>query len=323
VNPSKITVKRVELRQVVKIAPELPLVFTTGISKISFNNVEVSADVAKEGSERVVERGICYSKVQLPSTTETCIPVETGLGSFSINLTQLSDATTYYVRAYATNNVGMAYEAQVSFTTLSYSARPIVVTKIPVSNITSNSVTATGNVTSQGQTTVILRGVCYSTSPNPTINNTCVQAGSGLGSFNANLIGLNEATTYYVRAYATNSEGTFYGDNVSFKTKSMSTFPLVTTSEVSNVTHATATVSGNVTIQDIDNMVTARGICYSTSPNPTVADSCVSTSPMGPFYFSVNMTKLNPSTTYYVRTYATNNTGTIYGNTVSFKTKNN
>lgn len=95
---------------------------------------------------------------------------------------------------------------------------PTVTTSTP-SSITSSSATCGGNVTSDGGATVTQRGVCYSTSPNPTTSSQTVSGGSGAGSYNCSLSGLSSNTTYYVRAYAINSEGTAYGSVESFTTE--------------------------------------------------------------------------------------------------------
>ncbi|MDY6327298.1 MAG: FISUMP domain-containing protein, partial [Bacteroidales bacterium] len=87
-----------------------------------------------------------------------------------------------------------------------------------VSNITDTSATCGGNVTSDGGDNVIARGVCWSTSSNPTVNDSHTTDSSGMGSFTSNITGLTASTTYYVRAYATNSEGTAYGNEVTFVT---------------------------------------------------------------------------------------------------------
>ena len=92
------------------------------------------------------------------------------------------------------------------------------VTTNSVSSVSSNSATVSCQVTNEGDAHVTSRGVCWSTSQNPTINNNHTTNGSGTGTFNGSLTGLNPNTTYYVRAYATNSVGTAYGVQKSFKT---------------------------------------------------------------------------------------------------------
>ena len=93
-----------------------------------------------------------------------------------------------------------------------------VLTTTSASNVTTASATLGGNITANGGSTVTQRGVCYGTSTNPTTANTTTNDGSGTGSFISNLAGLTASTTYYVRAYATNSAGTAYGNEVSFTT---------------------------------------------------------------------------------------------------------
>lgn len=87
-----------------------------------------------------------------------------------------------------------------------------------LSLITNTSVSGGGNISLDGSATVSARGLVYSTSTNPTLSNTVLTIGSGTGSFSGTLTGLTPNTTYYVRAYATNSAGTAYGNEVSFTT---------------------------------------------------------------------------------------------------------
>ena len=97
------------------------------------------------------------------------------------------------------------------------------VTTNTVSNITTTSAICGGNVTSDGGATVSARGVCWSTSQNPTVSDSHTSNGTGTGSFTSSITVLSPNTTYYVRAYATNSAGTAYGSRVSFTTPTSST----------------------------------------------------------------------------------------------------
>ena len=190
-----------------------------------------------------------------------------------------------------------------------------VTTDIPT-DVLGYTATCGGNVIADGGYSVIARGVCWSTSTNPVFNDDHVSCGDGLGSFSGQLAGLGEGTTYYVRAYAVNSVGTAYGNQVSFTT---ATYPTVTTDNVSNVTCYSATCGGNIT-SDGGADVIARGVCWSTSPNPTIADNhTMDGTGIGNFTSSIT-TYLTPNTTYYVRAYATNSVGTVYGEQRSFTT---
>ncbi len=191
------------------------------------------------------------------------------------------------------------------------------VTTGAVSSVTATAATVAGNVTLDGGAAVTARGICYSTSPNPTTVDTVELSGSGTGAFSANLTGLAPATTYYARAFGTNAEGTGYGSDATITTPA--TIPTVTTGAVSGVTSTTATVAGDVT-SDGGSAVTTRGICYSTSPNPTTADSIVIEG-TGTGAFSANLTNLAPATTYYARAFGESAEGEGYGSDVTVTTE--
>jgi len=96
---------------------------------------------------------------------------------------------------------------------------PIVSTN-SITNVTSTSAVCGGNVTSDGGSAVKSRGVCWSTSHSSTINSSKTIDSTGTGKYTSTVSGLSSNTTYYIRAYATNSSGTGYGEERSFKTQS-------------------------------------------------------------------------------------------------------
>ena len=136
----------------------------------------------------------------------------TGENTASITVSPAS-TTTYTVTG--TNQYGCTGEASKTVTVSSLA--PTVITS-SVSNIAQTSATCGGNVTATGGATVTARGVCWSTSHNPTVSGSHTTDGSGIGSFTSSITGLTPNTTYFVRAYATNSAGTAYGEEKSFTT---------------------------------------------------------------------------------------------------------
>jgi len=222
----------------------------------------------------------------------------------SYNLTGLQSATTYHFRIKAQNAVNVVYSSDMSFTTQNSAPQLTTATS---SSITGISASSGGNVTYDGGSPVTARGVCWSTNPSPTLANSFTSNGTGSGSFTSPITGLSLGTTYYVRAYATNAVGTSYGNEISFTTVAL---PTVTTSNYSDVKGNSAKAGGTVT-NNGGSTITAQGLCWSTSANPTTANSFTTS-------FTDVMTSLSPNTTYYVRAYASNVAGSGYGNEISF-----
>ena len=196
--------------------------------------------------------------------------------------------------------------------------QPPTLTTTAATGITETTATSGGNITSDGGSPVTVRGICWSTTANPDITDSTISDGSGVGTFVNNMAGLMLGTTYYVRAYATNSNGTAYGNEVVFTTTVATQPPTLTTTDATGITETTATSGGNIT-SDGGSPVTVRGICWSTTTNPDITDSTTSDG-TGTGTFVSNMAGLISGTTYYVRAYATNSNGTAYGNELVFTT---
>ena len=297
----------------VRTLTNIPSVTTNPISSITSSSAQGGGNVTVDGGLSVTERGICLNTVGSPTTSSTKIISGAGLGSFTSNMSGLAPNTTYYVRAYAINASGTAYGGEVSFTT--NGTLPTITTNV-ISSITQTTAVGGGNVLTNGGLNVFERGICWSTNNNPTTANSLIRLGFGTGSFSGSFSGLTPNTTYYVRAYAINSNGTAYGNQVSFTTSPL--LPTISTTSASAITQNTAVSGGGIT-SDGGSPVTQRGVCYSTTQSPTIANSTV-LSGSGTGSFSSSLTGLSAGTTYYVRAFATNAAGTTYGNQISFTT---
>ena len=306
--------------QVADLTPLPPTVQTNEVSAISPDaaSATFNATITDTGDPIYTERGFVYSKSQTPTTgNATKVTVSgTGEGNYSKTETGLDVNCMYYVRAFVIYSGGTVYGEEKSFTIKKLSV-PTVTTTSPA-NIAYTSATVGGNVTSDGAGTVSERGVCYSTSANPTTSDNVEKSGSGVGNYTVDLYGLSDGTTYYVRAYAINEKGTSYGEELSFQTYAFGK-PTVTTTTPTNITYTSAVVGGNVTA-DGGATVTERGICYSSSTStPTISDN-VESSDSGLGSFMINLEGLMAGTTYYVRAYAVNAEGISYGKSINFKT---
>jgi len=194
------------------LAPVLTTTDFSAVTAVSFNS---GGNITNDGGSSVTVRGVCWSINQNPTITDSKTSDGTGVGSFSSAVSGLTQGTTYYLRAYATNSIGTTYGNQITTKTLAVLP---TITTVSIANITSISAFSGGVISSDGGGSIIARGVCWGTSQNPTTANSKTTDGTGTGSFSSSITGLLAGTTYYVRAYATNSIGTGYGAQVSFST---------------------------------------------------------------------------------------------------------
>ena len=195
---------------------------------------------------------------------------------------------------------------------------PKVATTI-VSKISQSEATSGGNITNDGGAKITARGVCWSKNTNPSTTNSKTIDGVGKGNYISDITSLEPNTTYYIRAYATNSIGTSYGEQISFITLNEVSAPTVTTSQATSITKNSATIGGEI-VADGNNTITERGVVYSTTENPTIKSSKAVSKIDDSNKFAVDIDKLKPNTKYYARAYATNSIGTSYGNEITFVT---
>ena len=298
----------------------LPTVITANVSDIKAITALCGGDITANGGYTITARGVCWSKTSSTPTIEDNHTNEVAdNGVFNSLMTGLEASTTYYVRAYATNEVGTSYGGNVIFTT--QSGLPVVKTT-KVSDIKAGTASCGGTITNDEDYTLLACGVCWSkASSTPTIEDSHTNDVSTNGVFSSLITGLEANTTYYIRAYATNTIGTAYGDLVIATTAKG--LPTVTTTIIGeNITQSTAISGGQVT-DDGGFAVTARGVCWNTLPYPTINDN-KTTDGSGTGYYTSTITDidLTSSNTYYIRAYATNQNGTTYGEQILVNKEN-
>ena len=198
------------------------------------------------------------------------------------------------------------------------------VTTSAITSITANSAAGGGNVTSDGGASVTAKGTVIDLYTNPTLVNRTTVDGTGTGSFTSSLLALYASHSYYVRAYATNSQGTAYGSNFQFTTLASITAPSVTTALAVSLTNNGAMFGGTVTSNGGDNNARA-GVTIASFIHPTlyVADLITNSYSINdthnPFGLSVSGL-LAPLTVYYYRAWIVNSVDTAYGAEYSIKT---
>lgn len=189
---------------------------------------------------------------------------------------------------------------------------PITISTNEVTNISSTAATCGGNVVGNG-VSISKRGVCWSTSENPTIDDYRMESGSGDGAYSCNVSGLMSNTTYYIRAYAVCESGTNYGEQKTFTTQIG--LPTVVTNGITGINHGSSCVC--MVISDGGSAIIERGVCWSTSQNPTINDNLAVDYGNGLGEYTVQMTNMIQNTIYYIRAYAKNSSGISYGNEIT------
>jgi uncharacterized protein (TIGR02145 family) len=292
--------------------PTIPDVLTSSVTSITHHSAVVESNVLFNGGLDVINRGVCWSTSSIPTIDDNMNMCGNGTGSFVCNIMGLLDNTTYFVRAFASNELGTAYGDTITFTTATVPS----VTTDSILFVTGFTAEIEGNVASDGGLNVVEKGFCWDTIDHPTITNNKVIYGTGLGSYVSTVTGLLSNTTYYVRAYATNSAGTAYGQSLTFTT---ATIPTVVTLPVNTIT-AYSAISGGEVISDGGVPIIERGVCWNTTENPTVLyNKIIDTSGLDSFIVFIN--NLEHNTTYYIRAYAVNEVGIAYGEQAVFVTK--
>ena len=288
-------------------------IVSIGEPKAKATSIVVSGTIEDNGGFAITERGICYSTTNTEPTKEDGEKVQSGAGdgSFDVNIGGLEHSKTYYLRAYAVNSKGTSYSESYGIATKSGVAS--VTLNVDKSTITSSSVSSIVTITDDGSGIIQSCGVCWSDSPNPTIQGDKVVAGGKKlnTQYICNITTMEPNSTYYLRAYATTEVTTEYSTQVSITT--IEGKPTVRTS-ISSTGEDYLVISGVVKTDD-GAPITQQGICWSTIPNPTLSENVVYASGLSS-PFSCRIDGLQKGTKYYCKAFAQNMYGTTLGNQV-------
>lgn len=291
-----------------------PVVKTLSVTEVTSDYVVVESDLVSEGSG-VDMLGLCYSTTRNPvySTTNFVQAYKTAKGKYSIKISDLDPNTKYWVRAYAKNVAGEFYGESLEVKTMS--APNVTTNKVEIIDI--NNVKLKATIDYDGTCVLTERGFCIGTSSwrLDVYSSTIIRCGNGVGDYETIFSEISVGTTYYVCAYAKyDNDLVRYGQILQFKAL---TLPEVETNQVKKISKQSVECSGTITTLDNPVELLERGICYSTSSEPTIDDIVVkSNSTSGKVTCTLN--NLEYDITYYVRAYAKHEYGVVYGNEVNF-----
>ena len=281
----------------------------------------LNGNIIDTGGVSVTVRGFQYGTDTNYGTNTT----ENGTfnaGSYQATITSLTCGTTYHFRSYATNTIGTGYGTDQSFTPACPTI-PSVTTDYEYTD-GPNYAYLGGNIVSDGNDDITVSGFEYGTDTN--YGNTTTDGPSyDVYSWESYVSDLSCGTTYHYRSYATNSYGTGYGEDKTFKTWNCPAAPDLTTDYEYGNSPTDAYLGGTITSDNLD-YVQVSGFEYGTDTNygnttydgPTYFDGTGQYSQSMESYVS----DLSCGTTYHYRSYATNSYGTGYGEDKTFKTWN-
>lgn len=294
------------------LAFQAPTLTTSDVKNILITTCLAGGNISYDGGKPVVDRGVCLSLSANPTIQDIRIQIGQGEGDYGIVITKLKPFTTYFIRAYAINEIGISYGNELSFKTQDY--QPVTLRTLDPEAVQIFEATLGGETQDAGGGEIIQRGICLSRTPNPTIEDTrFTSSTNGLGMYKIVVRSLVENTKYHVRAFAQNEKGYAYGEDKIFQTQDIR-LPKVETINVSNETFSSANISGKL-LDDGGVPIIEQGFCYSKQPNPDINDA-VALSPN----LNLFLKNLEDGTTYYIRAFAKNIKGIGYGETISFKT---
>lgn len=182
------------------------------ISQITQSSATMAAKILTDGSGRIKVSGVCWGIKPGPTVEDNKTTNGPTEGSYKALITGLAPYTTYYARPYATNDAGTVYGNEVQFKT---TQELVELVTLAVTDITGSTAKSGGQVIRNGET-ITEKGICWSESGEPTIDNNKTSEGATNADFVSTMQNLTPGITYRVRAYAINSGGVGYGNTVQF-----------------------------------------------------------------------------------------------------------
>lgn len=292
-----------------------PVLTTNPVTNVTTTTAVSGGEITDDGGATIITKGVCWNVSDKPTIENNKSAESSTSASFTSNISQLAPATTYYVRAYATNSAGTSYGSSVTFKTLG--DKPAAQAN-SVSDVTINSATLQGTVNPNLFSTTV--SFEWGTSIN--YGNTTIVSGSPINisissDVSVDLTGLTPGTTYHFRIKATNDLGETYSGDMQFTT--LGQVPAITNQSFSDVTVNSSTLTGSVNPNYLSTTVSidwgtslSYGNTVSYAQNPLNGST--------PINITSALTGLTPGTTYHFRISATNALGTSKGNDLTFLT---
>lgn len=295
-----------------------PNVATGQATDITYTGATLSGTIQRNANTIVAECGILISQSRDMTSYTKLKASASSSASFAVNATGLTPGTTYYYCAYASSGYSEV-RGEVNHFITPEGTSPLF-GNVEITTNDGRSATITATITDEGGSELVLCGVRYWEAENGEedleTKGRLVTGTTGM-TFNVTISDLMPSTEYILCAIAHNATSMGYSDKLHVTTSKAA--PIVDTHEVTNISSLTATFNGRIT-SDGSTPITSRGFCYGTDANPAQNGTRMAVEGNATD-FTLDISGLKPSTTYYVCAYAENEIGTAYGEVVSFTTE--
>lgn len=300
-----------------------PVLNTLAVTDIKANSAIFNGVLVNEGIPDYTERGFVYGLSSMPILENTISKLTVAVTDdtlFQATVMDLEETKTYYVRAYAINKRGVSYSTNEE-RFQPHKLLPTVMTDgVFDKDLTNRSVAVKGTIKELGDPVYSKRGFVYGTAHNPMLEDAIIKEvrGDGIGTYVANLTDLEIGKIYYVRAYVENAAGVFYGSEVELDFNAVA--PQIETRAVTGLNRSNGTATMNASIVEYgDPKYKKKGFVYGLWHNPMIEDEGVDIKVVAGretgIYLS-NLSDLEMGKVYYIRAYAENEAGVVYGSEV-------
>jgi hypothetical protein len=294
-----------------------PEVTTVSVSDIGISTASVNGLLDEPGNPAATQHGVCWSTAIDPTIGDRKVelgPIDSTY-SFNIIIDSLKQHTVYYVCAFATNDIGTVYGDTLSFATLGTPS----VTEIRVSEIDTNSFIANADIISLGNPAAGEHGFAWAADTGSALifNNVFLGTPDSIGTYSAVIGGLEPNNAYQVYAFISNANDTVHTDTMLVGTYGL---PSVSILSVSDIDSVSITVNGKIDMLGNPGIL-QHGFCWSTDINPTIEDNMIDLGTIDSMsVFNAVIDSLTQNTLYYIRSFASNEVGVAYSDTLSFIT---
>jgi hypothetical protein len=305
-----------------KTSNDKPTIYTNSPSSVTSSNITIGGNILSDNGAPITQKGVVVSTTNFVDTNAVNVFARsivkydsTTNNTFIVNVPNLKEATPYFIMAFARNSLGIRFGNIVPVTT---AAKIPTIETTPVYDETSYTAKSGGQISSDGGSPILSKGIVWSVNPNPTITNstTLTSVGSGNASFVSDMINLVPGTTYYVKAYARNAIGVAYGTERQFKASPLK--PVIAAASFI-AQYASSVEVRSTIVYDGGSPVLDFGFVYHTASNPTIATGKKvqygnnTNGKTRDINFSSSIDGLQAGVTYYITSYVTTAITTVYG----------